>query len=45
LAKGGCLHPQAATLGGQALAGYLYDGQGNRLQQVDHTGALPITTN
>ncbi|MGH2538250.1 MAG: RHS repeat-associated core domain-containing protein, partial [Candidatus Promineifilaceae bacterium] len=34
----------AATLGGQPTAEYVYDGAGNRLQQVDHTGAQPVTT-
>jgi RHS repeat-associated protein len=34
----------SATLVGQPLADYLYDGQGNRLQQVDYTGAQPIMT-
>jgi RHS repeat-associated protein len=34
----------SATLDGQPLTGYVYDGQGNRLQQVDHSGAQPITT-
>jgi RHS repeat-associated protein len=33
-----------AALGSELQAGYVYDGQGNRLQQVDYTGTEPITT-
>jgi RHS repeat-associated protein len=34
----------STTQDSQPLAEYVYDGQGNRLRQVDHTGAQPITT-